>query len=109
MKKILGINLPNGKDNFIWYFAPDTLEWECLDMKYNEFLAWTFQGNIDEFYETMRWKNWKEDVNGVEINKAVLIYPFLWAKECNLENASKKVVPIDEIIEINFEYSNKLN
>ena len=26
--------------NLIWYFAPDTLEWECINMKYNEFIAW---------------------------------------------------------------------
>ena len=93
--------------NLIWYFAPDTLEWECLDMKYNEFIAWTFQGNIDEFYATMRWKSWKKDVKGIEINKAILIYPFLWAKECDIETASKKIVTIDEIIEMNFEYSQK--
>ena len=76
-------------------------------MKYNEFLAWTFQGNIDEFYDTMRWKNWEEEVKGLEINKAILVYPFLWAKECDIENATKKIVAIDEIISMNFDYSNK--
>ena len=107
---LFAINISRfNENNLIWYFAPDTLEWECLDMKYNEFLAWTFQGNIDEFYETMRWKNWKKDVKGIEVNKAILIYPFLWAKECDIETASKKIVAIDEVIEMNFEYSKKLN
>lgn len=105
---LFAINITRFNDNnLIWYFAPDTLDWECLDMKYNEFLAWTFQENIDEFYETMRWKNWEEDVKGFEINKAILVYPFLWAKECDIENATKKLVAIDEIISMNFDYSNK--
>ncbi len=105
---LFAINITRfNEKNLIWYFAPDTLEWECLDMKYNEFITWTFQGNIDEFYTTMRWKNWKNDVKGIEINKAFLIYPFLWAKECDIETASKKIVAIDEIIEMNFEYSQK--
>lgn len=105
---LFAINITRFNDNnLIWYFAPDTLDWECLNMKYNEFLAWTFQGNIDEFYETMRWKNWEEDVKGLDINKAILVYPFLWAKECDIENSTKKLVAIDEIISMNFDYSNK--
>ena len=94
--------------NFIWYFAPDTLEWECLNMQYNEFIAWCFKGNVDEFYASMRWKNWKEDVKDVGMNNAILIYPFLWAKECDIESATKKEVAIDEIIEMNFEYSRRV-
>lgn len=104
----INLNKFNEGINLIWYFAPDTLEWECMDMQYNEFLAWSIQGNIDEFYSTMRWNNWKEDVKNIGINYALLIYPFLWARECDIEMASKKVVSIDELIKINFEYHNKL-
>ena len=102
----INTNKFNEGDNYIWYFAPDTLEWECMDMQYNEFLAWSMQGNVDEFYSTMRWKNWREDVNRIGINYALLIYPFLWARECDIDKASKKKVNIDEIIKINFEYHN---
>ena len=103
----INLNKFNEGNNLIWYFAPDTLDWECLDMQYNEFLAWSMQGNIDEFYSTMRWNNWQEDVKNIGINYALLIYPFLWARECNIEKASKKMVSIDEIIKLNFEYHNK--
>ena len=103
----ININRFDG-NNLIWYFAPDSLEWECLNMKYNEFLAWCFQGNIDDFYSTMRWENWKDDVMDINMNKAILIYPFLWAKECNIEKASRKIVDLDEIIELNFEYSGQI-
>ncbi len=65
----------------VWYFAPDTLAWEYLGMKYSEFIAWTAQGNIDEFYSTMRWSTWKEECKDIKFNEAILIYPFLWPNE----------------------------
>ena len=99
----INLNRFDEGNNLIWYFAPDTLDWECMDLQYNEFLAWCMQGDIDEFYSTMRWNNWKEDVKNIGINYALLIYPFLWAKECDIEMASKKVVSIDELINMNFE------
>ena len=89
----------------ISYFAPDTLEWEPINMCYEDFLSWCFYGDIDEFYYTMRWKKWTEDIRDIGINKGVLIYPFLWAKECNIENATKQIVPLDEIIELNLHNS----
>ncbi len=92
----------------IWYFAPDTLEWESLGMKYSDFIAWTAQGNISEFYESMRWDSWKNDCKKVELNTGYLIYPFLWAKECDKNTASKKVVLFDELMKLNFDYSKKL-
>lgn len=93
----------------LWYFAPDTLEWESLEMQYSEFIAWIAQGNIDEFYSTMRWSTWKEECKNVKFNEAILIYPFLWSNEIQLEKADKKIVPTEELLKINQEYSKKFN
>ena len=30
----------------VWYFAPDTLEWESLDMNYSQFIVWLTQGDL---------------------------------------------------------------
>ena len=65
----------------VWYFAPDTLQWEYMDMNYAEFIAWAIQGNTDEFYSSMRWKCWKEDCSKAEFDEMILIYPSLWSKE----------------------------
>ncbi|MFJ7744614.1 DUF2625 family protein [Peribacillus sp. NPDC097295] len=91
----------------VWYFAPDTLEWESLEFKYAEFLAWAVNGDIHEFYSDMRWKAWEKDVKNVQFDEAILIYPFLWSNEVQLETAEKKVVPVDELLNINKEYSEK--
>jgi hypothetical protein len=91
----------------IWYFAPDTLEWECLDMNYAEYMAWLLQGDTDMFYDSMRWKGWEKDCKDVGFDKSFLIYPFLWSKECDLSTATKKIVPYTELININFDYAKK--
>ena len=71
----------------VWYFAPE--------------------GNIDEFYSSMRWTNWRESAKNVEFDKAILIYPFLWSEEVNIETASKSIVPFDELFATNMEYREK--
>lgn len=104
----ININRFSSGKNKVWYFAPDTLEWENLDFSYNEFLAWALQGNTDDFYSCMRWKNWKNDLKKIKYFEVVLIYPFLWAKECNIETANKNIVAFDEVMQINFDNSEKL-
>ncbi len=91
----------------IWYFAPDTLEWENLEMEYSEFISWLAKGNLNEFYETMRWKNWKTLGERTDLNSGILIYPFLWSNEIKIEEATKKIVPFKELININLDYIKK--
>lgn len=89
----------------VWYFAPDTLEWESLEMKYSQFIAWLAQGDLSGYYSSMRWTDWRKDAESVGSGEGILIYPYLWAKECNIETASKKVVPLKELLGMNEEFS----
>ena len=57
----------------------------------------------------MRWNEWEKDCENVSIDDGILLYPFLWAKECDVEAASKKVVPLNEIISINFEFLKRIH
>lgn len=91
----------------VWYFAPDTLEWECLNINYAEFIAWAACGNTDEFYSGMRWETWVADCKNISFDKAFLIYPFLWSAECDLSAATKKVVPFIELKEMNMDYAER--
>jgi len=92
----------------IWYFAPDSLDWESLDINYSEFIAWVSSKNFNEFYSLFKWSNFYHDIKGIKYNQGILIYPFLWSKECNIETADKKIVPINELTSLNLEYINKL-
>ena len=51
------------KDDLIYYFAPDTNEWENLNIYYTQFLDWIVNNNqsVNKFYELFRWNKWEED------------------------------------------------
>lgn len=88
----------------IHYFAPDRLEWENLEINYNEFIMWLLSEDIQDFYSSFLWNTSEEMLNDLKLGQGILIYPYLWAKECDIETAVKKIVPYKEIIEMNGEY-----
>ena len=94
-------------DGMIYYLAPDTLEWENLEITYFEFLSFFLSNKSQAFYKTFIWSTFSEDVKSIKYNQGILIYPYLWAKECNVETASKKIVPLIELIQLNAEYRKK--
>ncbi len=99
----------NGPLRQVYYFAPDSLEWESLKMGYSEFLQWAFKGDVAGFYEGQRWSGWVEDVAALPSDKGFLIYPFLWAKGPPAAERSRKAVPIKEIVELQFDFQRQLS
>lgn len=81
----------------IYYFAPDTLDWEPMEIGYSDFIWWTFTGNLSEFYSTLRWTNWQKDIDQINGNQGFSFYPFLWTKHDKIDDLSRKAVPISEI------------
>ena len=74
----------------IYYFSPDRLEWEPLEIGYSDFIYWIFTGELASFYEGLRWKNWQEEVQKMGADQAMNFYPFLWTKYDDLEKSSRK-------------------
>ncbi|MBS6600761.1 MAG: DUF2625 family protein [Clostridium sp.] len=97
----------NKEKNNILYFAPDTLEWEDLDITYKEFIKFVTSEKIDEFYKSYKWSTFQEDIKKVKFNEGILIYPFLWSNECNIEKAKKDIVPFSELLQINIEFKKR--
>lgn len=99
-----------GKDlGKLYYFSPDNLTWEPMEIGYSDFLVWAFQTNLDEFYKGYRWKNWKEEVVKMKGNQAFSFYPYLWAKHDGIEKLSRKAVPIEEIYGLYQDFAKQLN
>jgi len=92
----------------VFYLSPDTLEWESLDLGYSDFIYWTFTGEIDKFYKGLRWKEWKEEVKEMGADRTVNFFPFLWTKYDDLEELSRKDVPIEETWKIQMDVRNQL-
>ncbi len=99
-------------ENMVHYFAPDTLEWEELDIKYSDFIFLFVAGGerIDEFYELCRFDNWQTEIKNIKSNEGLLYIPFLWSKEIKKVNSIRhKIVPIEEIQKLQLEIAIALN
>lgn len=82
----------------VYYFAPDTLAWENLEMTYSEFLLFCFSKQVDGFYDSLKWKSFEKDFAKSDSNSAFSFYPYLFTIEGkNIEETSKKLVPVAEL------------
>jgi len=87
-----------------YYLAPNSLEWEALDLTYTDFLKFCFNGNLNDFYKDLRWKNWKEEVVKLDGNHVYNFYPPLWSKEGkDITKNSRKDVPVEEQYSLNLD------
>jgi Protein of unknown function DUF2625 len=93
----------------VYYFSPDNLEYEPLDLSYSDFLNFCFNNNLDEFYENYRWENWKEDVAKTSGDETFNFFPALWTKEGkDINKASRKAVPVEEQYNLNLDFRKQL-
>lgn len=81
----------------VYYFAPDTLQLESLGVSYSDFLVWAFTGNIERFYQNLRWHNWRDDMTLLNGNQVFSFVPFLWTAEGkDINQVSRKIITINE-------------
>ncbi len=93
----------------VYYFAPDNLEYEPLDITYTEFLDFCFNNDLNQFYIDNRWKNWQKEVSELDGNKVFNFYPYLWTKEGkDINKNSRKAISIEEQYNLNIEFRKQL-
>lgn len=81
----------------IYYLSPLSLKWEDLHLGYTQFLDFCFNGNLSEFYSSLRWKNWANDVTKINCDEVYYCFPYLWSKEGNdINKDTRTPVPIVE-------------
>lgn len=94
----------------IYYFAPDSLEYEPLDMTYSGFLNFCFSGDLNKFYDGLRWATWQKDAAELDPDKVFNFYPFLWTKEGkNIETLSRKPISVEEQYHLNVDFRKQLS
>ncbi len=91
-----GGGLP-GPLGHVFYFAPDSLEWEDVADSYSDWLWFLMHGDLEKFYEGSRWPTWREDVRQLSGDRGFSIYPFLFAKGPPVEERSRGTVGIEEL------------
>ena len=89
------------KLNSIEYFAPDTLEWENLEIDYKGFLYWVTTNQLDLFYQELIVPDLFTLDLSLEKNEVVLTYPFIWSMEYTPSGAVRKIVSFKELLEMN--------
>ena len=80
----------------MYYWAPDTLNWEAMGLGYSDFLRWALSDKLAIFYKDLRWLGWETDVEKAGGDQCYTFYPFLWTKEGSIESSSRKLIAISE-------------
>jgi len=82
----------------IYYLAPDRLKWEAQNITYTEFINFCFVGDMNQYYDDLRWPEWQKDMPQMTADKGFYIYPFLWTTEGkDILKDKRSIVPIGEL------------
>ena len=81
----------------IYYHPPDTLKWEPLEMLYSAFLQWSFGRHFRKWAAALRWPGWRQEVEALSGDDAILFYPFLFTEEGSPATSSRRAVPVSEL------------
>ncbi len=86
-------------DGSVHYFAPDSLEWEDLEIPHSRFLAAMLSDAIGQFYEPFRWNGWREEVAALALDRGMSLYPPLFTAEGkDPDRSSRRDVPMPELV-----------
>jgi len=91
-----GGRFATGRGN-VFYLAPDSLRWQDLGAGYTQWLSWLLLGDVETFYEGMRWPGWPDEVAALDGDRAYSIYPFPFAKGPPIPERRRRAVPIEEL------------
>lgn len=86
-----------GAQGEVHYFGPDTLRWDSLGLGHGDWVRWAITG-VDDFYATLRWGDWRSEVEGVRPDQGITCYPFLFtAQGKDVGGTARRVVPWEEL------------
>lgn len=96
--------------NDVFYFAPDTLEWESLDLGYSALMTVLLTDRLATFYKGLRWDGWEAEVSALSPDQGISAWPPPWTKEGrDVSAVSRRPVPIREIVEMQFDFKRQLS
>lgn len=93
----------------MYYWAPDTLRWEALNLGYSGFLRWALSDQLTSFYQALRWEGWQSDAAGADGNQCFSFYPFLWTRQGSVASSSRKLVPVSQQYALNVDLAARLD
>ncbi len=98
----------DGEQGDIWYWPPDSLEWETLELGYSGFLQWSLTEKLADFYADLRWPTWNEDVAQLAGDQCINFFPFLWTSEGSVEGSDRRAIPVSESFDLKLDLFKQL-
>jgi hypothetical protein len=92
----------------IYYYAPDALRWEPCNISYSQLLVWAMSGELNRFYESLRWHGWEAEVGRLTADQGIGFYPFLFAEGPPLIDRSRRPVSVAEQYEMQIDMQRQL-
>ena len=94
----------------VFYFAPESLDWECLNIGHTHWVdAMLDPERCGSFYAAARWSGWEAEVRALGANQGIHFWPPLWARESKPRaNASRRAVNLDEVIDFELDAARQL-
>ncbi len=87
----------------VFYFAPDTCEWESTEKGYSDFIYWCFHGDLNLYYKSFFWTGYEKDLAKIKGTEVFNFYPPLWSKEAsNIDNCDRRIIPIEEFWDLSY-------
>lgn len=86
-----------GNPSRVFYFSPDSLEWEDTEKGYTDFLLWCLNGDLGQFYGEFRWPGWQDEVAELTGDQGFTIYPFPFADGPPMGQRSRGTAPMSEL------------
>ena len=93
----------------VYYWSPDSLDWECLNLGLTDLVHSLMSGLTTNFYENLRWPNWRTDIMNVSNDRCFSYFPFLWTKEGSLEKSRRSTVPVSEAFDLKVDFVRQLS
>ncbi|WP_194925962.1 DUF2625 domain-containing protein [Catenulispora pinisilvae] len=98
-----------GQPGQMTYFAPDTLEWEALDIGHSAWLGWLLSERLEGFYSALRWEGWRAEVAAAGPAQGISVFPFLWSKQAeDVATTSRRTVPMAGVLGISADFANQI-
>jgi hypothetical protein len=93
----------------VHYFAPDRLAWEDLGVGHSAFVSRAFSGDLATFYVKLRWPGWQAEVEQLQGDRALSLYPPPWSAEgADISRVSRGVVPAAELWRLQADFAAQL-
>nr|WP_282557313.1 MULTISPECIES: DUF2625 family protein [Providencia] len=71
--------------------SAQTRSWSIHRIIYRVFLHWALSGDLDLFYQSVRWTGWREEISSMNYDSVYSFYPFLWTEpQLSIDQRSRK-------------------